>query len=149
MAGGSPSFTLNALMPLSIIMPVGKLLLQKASLSDRSVLADSLTIRVSALNAASGSKLSLHVSHKVADRCCDILQRAAVRWMLQREQAGRWVADPCWRSFSTQEGQPFWGCSVTGAFATEPPDPIPDTRGGLFCDEPVSGSATHINLPKL
>lgn len=60
--------------------------------------------------------------------------------MLQREEVGRHIPDPCWRGFRTQEGLPFWGCSVTGGFRTEPPCPLPDTQGGLFCDEPVTHS---------
>ena len=69
------------------------------------------------------------------------VQRAAVRWMIQREECtGGFLPDPCWLHFRTEDGSEFWGCTVTGAFSVEAPRPIWDTKGGFFCDEPVTTS---------
>jgi hypothetical protein len=34
------------------------------------------------------------------------------------------------------------GVQVTGELSLVPPDPLPECRGGMFCDEPVS-TGTH------
>lgn len=68
------------------------------------------------------------------------LQRAATRWMLQRERrAGDVLPHPTFRQFQTAEDGFFvFGCSATGEVLTEAPPPVPDVSGGFFCDEPVS-----------
>lgn len=87
-------------------------------------------------------------------------QRAAVRWMMDREAHDKSVLrDPCWRQFISENGFKFWGCTVTGAFSIETPRKIRDTRGGFFCDEPVCHpilanfpplfTAQHIGYPKM
>lgn len=72
-----------------------------------------------------------------------------MRWMLAREEVIGDMPDPTWRRFETEEGLPFWGCSATGAFSVDPPRPVHDTRGGFFCDEPVSLIACIAMLPTL
>ena len=72
-----------------------------------------------------------------------VVQRAAVRWMLAREEACGPISDPCWRALQTGNGLPFWVCSATGDFRSEEPRQIFDRKGGLFCDEPVS----HASAP--
>ena len=69
------------------------------------------------------------------------LQRAARRWMLQREKATSVLADPTWRPFVTQSGLPLWLCAATGDVATTEPPKVPDIRGGLVCYEPVRAPA--------
>ena len=79
-------------------------------------------------------------------RCRIVVQRAAVRWMLAREEACGPIPDPCWRALQTADGLPFWICSATGEFRSEAPRQIFDRKGGLFCDEPVShSSAAYIS----
>ena len=70
-----------------------------------------------------------------------VVQRAAVRWMLAREETCGPIPDPCWRALQTGDGLPFWICSATGDFRSEEPRQILDRKGGLFCDEPVSHSS--------
>ena len=65
------------------------------------------------------------------------VQRAAVRWMLEREEVRGPIPDPCWRAFQTARGLTFWGCTVTGSFSMDAPKPLMDSKGGFFCDEPV------------
>lgn len=78
-----------------------------------------------------------HVAKLYSQKKRSMLQRTAVRWMLNREQNVTEVQHPSWRRFETESGFNFWGCSVTGALTIEPPPPLHAARGGFFCDEPV------------
>ena len=65
-----------------------------------------------------------------------------MKWMLDREEVKVSVPDPCWRRFVAEGGREFWGCTVTGNFRPDRPPAIPDSKGGFFCDEPVSPSSS-------
>ena len=69
--------------------------------------------------------------------CVRAAQRAARRWMLERERAVGALAHPTWRAFVTRGGLPIWLCAATGDATSAPPPAVRDTRGGFFCDEPV------------
>ena len=85
-------------------------------------------------------------------------QRAAVRWMLQREGVPPQIPHPLVRQLSaaplssgtlrpsdgrewtpdpTAARLPLWGNTATGDMHVEEPLAALDFRGGLFCDEPV------------
>ena len=68
------------------------------------------------------------------------IQSRALQWMLAREQEIKEVENPCWRGLVSSGGLPCWVCIATGSFALDPPAPLQDCRGGLFCDEPVRSS---------
>lgn len=64
------------------------------------------------------------------------LQRAAVRWLLERESANGPAPDPYWRALKTADGLPFWISDTCGDFTTEQPPQPQDIKGGFLCDEP-------------
>ncbi|CAL8471722.1 g11264 [Coccomyxa elongata] len=66
-------------------------------------------------------------------------QRAALRWMLEREKEASLMPHPTWRFFQTKDGLPLWGCAATGNIRTDEPPSVTDIRGGFFCDEPGLG----------
>mmetsp|Transcript_17744 Transcript_17744/g.45445 ORF Transcript_17744/g.45445 Transcript_17744/m.45445 type:complete len:1390 (-) Transcript_17744:249-4418(-) len=66
-------------------------------------------------------------------------QRAAVRWMRAREQQPVELEHPSLKHFTTSNGMPWYGCQATGKAQADPPPPVHDIRGGLFCDEPGLG----------
>ena len=66
--------------------------------------------------------------------------------MLERERVLGQVGDPCWKGLVSSGGLPCWVCTATGQFAVEPPPPLQDCRGGLFCDEPVRTHLWHCFL---
>jgi len=71
-------------------------------------------------------------------------QRAAVRWMLERERPPALLPEhPHVRCLRTASGLPFTACLATGALATDDAchaaADVPDLRGGLFCDDPGLG----------
>lgn len=73
-------------------------------------------------------------------------QRAAIRWMMEREKEGKMIDHPCWRFFETQAGS-FWGNTSTGEIKEDPPEAFRDFRGGFLCDDPGLGkTVTCIGL---
>lgn len=86
-------------------------------------------------------------------------QRAAIRWMMEREGlSGEVIDHPCWKFFDTIEGS-FWGNTSTGMITEDPPDTIEDFKGGFLCDDPGLGKTVtciglivrtkgHLPMPK-
>lgn len=86
-------------------------------------------------------------------------QRAAIRWMMERESlSGELLDHPCWKFFDTAEGS-FWGNTSTGMITEDPPDTIGDFKGGFLCDDPGLGKTVtciglivrtkgHLPMPK-
>ena len=73
-------------------------------------------------------------------------QRAAIRWMMEREKGGVMIDHPCWRFFETEAGS-FWGNTSTGEISEDPPRAFEDFRGGFLCDDPGLGkTVTCIGL---
>ncbi|KAL4545149.1 hypothetical protein Ndes2526B_g02263 [Nannochloris sp. 'desiccata'] len=70
-------------------------------------------------------------------------QRAALRWMLQRELPSKPIPHPTIRRFSTSIGTTLWGSTATGETQTTPQQ-LFDFRGGFFCDEPGLGKTITI-----
>ncbi|KAK9795946.1 hypothetical protein WJX73_001584 [Symbiochloris irregularis] len=66
-------------------------------------------------------------------------QRAAVRWLLERESAHGASPDPYWRAMKTDDGLPFWISDTCGDFTKEQPPQPQDIKGGFLCDEPGLG----------
>lgn len=65
-------------------------------------------------------------------------QRAALRWMLSRERLHpQPPRHPFVVALPTHEGLPLWADLATGRLLLAPPEPLPQLRGGFFCDEPV------------
>ena len=88
-------------------------------------------IRELAVEVCPGLNLTLHPH-----------QRAAIRWMMQREMPPGSVQHPTLRRFFSSgdgNGTNFWGDTATGEITVEAPLPLQDFRGGLFCDEPGLG----------
>ena len=104
-------------------------------------------------------------------------QREAVLWMQQRERASGPMPHPTIRTFQCLElapdddpfvaapnglactgdavrladlelGLPLWADTATGELWTEEPSDLPDSPGGLFCDEPGLGKTiTTVGRP--
>lgn len=73
------------------------------------------------------------------------LQRAAVRWMTEREQEPKPLSHPCLRAFTTEpSGFKVWGNTATGELLNKEPPSMLDYRGGLFCDEPGLGKTVTV-----
>ncbi|KAL9677507.1 hypothetical protein QQ045_005739 [Rhodiola kirilowii] len=66
-------------------------------------------------------------------------QRAAVEWMLHREQNSDILPHPLYMHFCSEDGLDFHVCGVTGKIVTSEIPTIRDFRGGMFCDEPGLG----------
>ncbi len=73
-------------------------------------------------------------------------QRAAIRWMIEREKGGALIDHPSWRFFETEAGS-FWGNTSTGEISEDPPPAFEDFKGGFLCDDPGLGkTVTCIGL---
>ena len=73
-------------------------------------------------------------------------QRAAIRWMIEREKGGALIDHPSWRFFET-EAWSFWGNTSTGEISEDPPPAFEDFKGGFLCDDPGLGkTVTCIGL---
>ena len=62
-------------------------------------------------------------------------QRTALRWMIQKEQDGPSPSHPFIREWHMGPDKiPIYINFVTGCISTDPPEPVQQMKGGLFCE---------------